>query len=81
MEPIYLIIALTAILAIVVGFVAVRRSGRGELQEPPPFDPSAAPPHDLGTGTQDRDELRGPEVDVVDPVSGVLPPEVVITGP
>jgi fused signal recognition particle receptor len=89
MEPFLVILAIAAlatvvvgfVATVVVGFVAIRRSGRGEVLEPPPVDTSTAtPPHEVTTA-EDLEELAGPEVEVREPLSTILPPEVVITGP
>ena len=77
-------LAVAAALLVVVGiaFVATRRPSRGEALEPPPVDlGTATPPDRVGTAERADDELVEPEVEVVDPMTGILPPEVVITGP
>lgn len=77
-----IIIVAVVLVVLVVGFVAVRRPDRGEVLEPPPVDERRAErPDRVGTQERELDELERPEVEVVDPMSGVLPPEVVITGP
>jgi fused signal recognition particle receptor len=77
-----IIIVAVVLVVLAVGFVAVRRPGRGEVLEPPPVDERRAErPDRVGTEERELDELDRPEVEVVDPMSGVLPPEVVITGP
>ncbi len=65
-----------------VGFVVARRPSRGEVLEPPPVDvATSTPPDRVGTAERAIDDLIEPEVEVIDPMSGVMPPEVVITGP
>jgi fused signal recognition particle receptor len=83
MDPIVIVIVAVVLLVVVgVGFVATRRSDRGEVLEPPPVDlGTVTPPDRVGTGEREDVELVEPEVEVVDPLSGILPPEVVITGP
>ena len=82
MEPIVIIIAVVLLVAVVAGFVVTRRPARGELLEPPPVDlGTVTPPDRVGTDERADDELVEPEVEVVDPLTGVLPPAVVITGP
>ena len=82
MEPIVIIIAVVLLVAVVAGFVVARRPARGELLEPPPVDlGTVTPPDRVGTDERADDELVEPEVEVVDPLTGVLPPAVVITGP
>lgn len=82
MEPIVIIIAAVLLVAVVAGFVVARRPARGELLEPPPVDLGAStPPDRVGTLERGDDELIEPEVEVIDPMTGILPPEVVITGP
>ena len=79
MEPLYIILAVVLVAIVVAGFVTMRRPGRGELVEPPPESLDA--PGNVGTIERDRDDLREPEIEVVEPISVVMPPEVVITGP
>ncbi len=79
MEPLYIILAVVLVAIVVAGFVTMRRPGRGELVEPPPE--SLDSPGDVGTIERDRDDLIEPEIEVVEPISVVMPPEVVITGP
>ena len=84
MDPIVIVIAIAVVLLVVVaaGFVVARRPARGEVLEPPPVDlGTATPPDRVGTAERTDDELVEPEVEVVDPLTGILPPEVVITGP
>ncbi len=76
MEPLLIILAIVLVAIVVAGFVTMRRPGRGELMEPPPG--SLEEPRGVGTIELERDE---PGIDVVDPISVVMPPEVVITGP
>ena len=79
MEPLYIILAVVLVAIVVAGFVTMRRPGRGELVEPPPDSLDA--PSNVGTIERDPAELDEPGIEVVDPISVVLPPEVVITGP
>ncbi|MEI2698060.1 MAG: signal recognition particle-docking protein FtsY [Microthrixaceae bacterium] len=82
MEPIVILIAAVLLVALFAGFVISRRPSRGEVLEPPPVDlGTATPPDRVGTIERSDDELVEPEVEIVDPMSGILPPEVVITGP
>ncbi len=85
MDPIVIVIAATVALVLIVtvaGAFVARRPGRGEILEPPPVDvATSTPPDRVGTDERAIDELTEPEVEVVDPMSGVMPPEVVITGP
>ena len=82
MDPIVIVIAVVLLVAVVAGLVVARRPSRGEVLEPPPVDPATSmPPDRVGTLERGEDDLLEPEVEVVDPMSGVLPPEVVITGP
>jgi fused signal recognition particle receptor len=77
-----IIIAVVVLVVVAVGFVAVRRPSRGEVLEPPPVDlGTVTPPDRVGPDERTDDELVEPEVEVVDPLTGILPPEVVITGP
>jgi fused signal recognition particle receptor len=78
----FIIIAVVVLVVVGVGFVAVRRPSRGEVLEPPPVDlGTVTPPDRVGPDERTDDELVEPEVEVVDPLTGILPPEVVITGP
>ena len=79
MEPLYIILAVVLVAIVIAGFVTMRRPGRGEVLEPPADE--LRPPTDVGTLERDLEDLREPEVQVVDPISVVMPPEVVITGP
>lgn len=85
MDPILLVIlgvALVAFLAVGAGLVATRRSDRGEALEPPPADPGTmTPPDRVGTLERAAEELDEPEIEVVEPMAGVLPPEIVVAGP
>ncbi len=82
MEPIVILIAAVLLLAVVAGLVVSRRPSREEALEPPPVDlGTATPPDRVGTLERSDEELVEPEVEIVDPMSGILPPEVVITGP
>lgn len=82
MDPIVLVIVAALLIAVLVGFVVARRPARGEVLEPPPVDlGTVTPPDRVGTRERQDDELVEPEVEVVDPMSGILPPEVVIAGP
>lgn len=86
MDPILIVVIaavlLVVVVALVAGLVVTRRPSRGEVLEPPPVDlGTVTPPDRVGTAERDLDELVEPEVEVVDPMSGVLPPEVVVTGP
>lgn len=83
MDPIVIVIAVVVLLVVVgVGFVATRRPSRGEVLEPPPVDlGTTTPPDRVGVDEREDAELDEPEVEVVDPLTGILPPEVVITGP
>ncbi len=82
MEPIVILIAAVLLVAVFAGFVIARRPSRGEVLEPPPVDlGTSTPPDRVGTIERSDDELVEPEVEIVDPMSGILPPEVVITGP
>jgi fused signal recognition particle receptor len=83
MEPILLVVIAVVLLVVVGGaLVATRRPSRGEVLEPPPVDlGTVTPPDRVGPVEREADELVEPEVAVVDPISGILPPEVVITGP
>ena len=73
-----------AVLAVVAGFVLVGRRDRGEVMEPPPVEGK------LGTVTKEPRELRGeevappldePEIEVIDPVGGVIAGTVEVVGP
>ncbi len=80
------VIVLLVVLAVVVvgtiGFVAVRRPSRGEVLEPPPVDElTTTPPDQVGAFERSLDDLTEPEVEVVEQMSTVFPPEIVITGP
>ena len=81
MEPIVVIIAVLVLVAVVAGFVVASRPRRGEVLEPPPVAPDAEAPRRVGTEELERDQLAGPEVEVVDEMSTIFPPEVVVTGP
>ena len=78
-------LAVLALVGVVVGFVNVRRRERGEVMEPPPAGEGRA----TGTITPPRrpgdpappDQLTEPEIEVIDNISTVLPPEVVVAGP
>jgi len=84
LEPIYAVLAVAAVILVIIGFVVIRRRSGGEVLEPPPSAPpltgTEAPPERVGP----YDEGPGPdapEVEVVDPMGGILAPEVVVTGP
>ena len=76
--------AILALLGVVAAFVNVRRRDRGEVLEPPPSEGRAAgtitPPRRPGDAAP-PDELVEPEIEVIDNISTVLPPEVVVAGP
>ena len=78
MELIVAIVIVIALVAVVAGFFLVRRPGRGEVLEPPP---GGTAPHRVGSRPTPRDELDEPEIEVVDPISTILPDRIVITGP
>ena len=78
MELVIVIATVVAILAVAAGVLLVRRSDRGEVLEPPP---GTTRPRQVGVRETAADELDGPEIEVVEPISVVLPPEIVITGP
>jgi fused signal recognition particle receptor len=75
-----------AVGAVIVRFVGVRRRDRGEVLEPPPGEPSGTL---TGTVTEPRsfrdeappDQLEEPEIEVIENISTILPPEVVVAGP
>src|SRR4051794_3610307 len=77
MEPIWIVVIVIAVVAVVGGLLLVRRPGRGEVLEPPP----GAPPHAVGATPTPSDQLDAPEVEIVDPISTILADQVVITGP
>ena len=79
MEPILLVVIAVVLLVVVGGaLVATRRPSRGEVLEPPPVDlGTVTPPDRVGPVEREAEELVEPEVAVVDPISGILPPEVV----
>ena len=78
MEPILIVLIVVAVLGVGAAVLLVRRSDRGEALEPPP---GAAPPRSVGTKERPPEELDGPEIEVVDPISTILPEQIVITGP
>lgn len=78
----FLIILVVVLLVVVlVGFVVRSRTPRGEALEPPPVAKGAAPPDQVGVAPRDSDDLDAPEVEVVEPMAAVFPPEIVIDGP
>ncbi len=82
------IVALFAVVLVVAGAVLVSRRGRGESLEPPPdggsvgvlTDERAVPPREAPTA-DDRGDLDGPEVEVVEPRGAVFGSTIEITGP
>ncbi|MHB1139564.1 MAG: signal recognition particle receptor subunit alpha, partial [Microthrixaceae bacterium] len=79
MEPILIVLIVVAVLGVAAAVLLVRRSDRGEALEPPPS--AVRPPHAVGTEALPADELDEPEIEIVDPISRILPEQVVITGP
>jgi fused signal recognition particle receptor len=79
MEPIFIVLIAVALVVVVAGVLLVRRPGRGEALEPPPE--GVTPPHAVGTDELPHDQLDAPEVEIIDPISTILPEQVVITGP
>lgn len=84
LEPIYAVLAVAALAVLVIGFVVLRRRSEGEVLGPPPAAPplagTEAPPEQI----EPYDEGPAPDapgVEVIDPMGGILAPEVVITGP
>jgi fused signal recognition particle receptor len=84
MEPIVITLIVVAVLAVVAGIALVGRRDRGEVLEPPPTEGS------LGTITREPRELQGeevapeldePEVEVIEPVGGVIAGTVEVVGP
>lgn len=78
-------VAVLAIGALAATLVVSRRRDRGEVLEPPPGGATGTtgtitPPRRPGDAAP-PDELPGPEIEVVENLTGVLPPEVVIAGP
>jgi len=78
MEPIWIVLIVLAVVAVAGGgLLLVRRPGRGEVLEPPP----GAAPQRVGSKPTPTAELDEPEIEIVDPISTILPDQVVITGP
>jgi fused signal recognition particle receptor len=83
--PLLLVTLVLLATGAVIGFVVTRGRSRGEALEPPP---EAGTP-DGGVLTPPRrpgdpappEELSGPEVEIVDKLPVVLPPEIVVAGP
>ena len=78
MSPILIIIILFAIGVVVAGALLLGRPSKGELLEGPP---EGVLPREAGTQAQDPDSLDGPEIEMVEPVAGILGSSVAITGP
>lgn len=88
MGTLVVVLSAVALLAVVVGFVVVRRRPRGEVLEPPVTErrdslEGATSPTMLrdGQAPSTEDELTAPEIEVEEVLPGVLPREVLIVGP
>ena len=88
MGTLVVVLSAVALLAVVVGFVVVRRRPRGEVLEPPVTErrdslKGAKSPTMLrdGQAPSTEDELTAPEIEVEEVLPGVLPREVLIVGP
>jgi fused signal recognition particle receptor len=84
MEPIVITLIVVAVIAVVAAVVLVSRRDRGEVLEPHPTEGR------LGTVTKEPRELQGeavapdleePEVEVIEPVGGVIAGTVEVVGP
>jgi fused signal recognition particle receptor len=78
MSPILIIIILFAIVVVVAGALLLGRPSKGELLEGPP---EGVLPREAGTQAEDPDALAGPEIEIVEPVAGILGSGIAITGP
>ena len=88
MGTLVVVLSAVALLAVVVGFVVVRRRPRGEVLEPAVEErrstlQGATSPTMLrdGQAPSTEDELTAPEIEVEEVLPGVLPREVLIVGP
>jgi fused signal recognition particle receptor len=88
MGTLVVVLSAVALLAVVVGFVVVRRRPRGEVLEPPVTErrdslKGAKSPTMLrdGQAPSTEDDLTEPEIEVEEILPGVLPREVLIVGP
>ncbi len=78
MSPILIIIIVFAILVVVAGALLLGRPSKGELLEGPP---EGALPKEAGNRASDPGSLTEPEIELVEPVAGILGSSIAITGP
>jgi fused signal recognition particle receptor len=85
MELLIPILVVAALLAVVAGLVVRTRRTRGEVLEPPPEAPAVGrvtrEPHTVDLDEVPPEQLDEPEVQVVEPMIGVMGTEVDVTGP
>jgi fused signal recognition particle receptor len=83
--PMLLVTLLIVAVAVIVGFVVVKGRGRGEVLEPPGEEragtgaPTLEPRTTLDAAPPD--DLQAPEIEILDKLPVVMPPEVVVAGP
>lgn len=85
MEILIVILIVAALLAVVAGLVVRGRRSHGEVLEPPPsaerVGRGAREPHGVQLDEVPPEDLDEPEVQVVDPMAGIMGTEVDVTGP
>jgi len=78
MSPILILIIVFSLVVVVAGAVMLGRPSKGELLEGPP---EGTLPREAGSQPEDPNSLAGPEIEIVEPVAGILGTGIAITGP